>query len=97
MWVMACATRWMPEQCCSSGTAHHYALGAATRLPPLRHGARVGSLGSEEAGLLCRFFQGLPAGSNARYKGIASLTFKHGLTGRILSIDSDKRLGNLLH
>src|SRR5215470_17122383 len=97
MWVMAYATRWMPAKCCSSGTVHHCPWGAATRLPPLRHGPRVGSLGSEEASLLCRFFEGLPSGSNARYKGIASLTFEHGLTGRILRIDSDKRLGNLLH
>ena len=72
-------------------------LGAATRLPPLRHGARVGSLGSEEAGLLCRFFEGLPAGSHARYKGLAPLTFEHGLASRILGIDGDKRLGNPLH
>ena len=97
MWVMAYAMRWMPAKCCSSKTAHYCPLGAAWWMPPLWHGARIGSLGSEEAGLLCRFFEGLPAGSNTRYKGIASLTFEHGLTGRVLSIDSDKRLGNLLH
>ena len=54
-------------------------------------------LGSEEAGLLCRFFESLPSGRNARDKGITSLAFEHGLAGRILGIDSDKRLGNLLH
>lgn len=57
----------------------------------------VACLGSEETGLLCRFFEGLPSGRNARDKGIASLAFEHGLAGRILGSDSDKRLGNLLH
>ena len=52
---------------------------------------------SEEAGLLCRFFEGLPSRSNARDKGIAPLTCEYGLAGRILGIDGDKRLGNLLH
>ena len=52
---------------------------------------------SEEAGLLCRFFEGLPSRRNARDKGIAPLTCEHGLAGRVLVIDRDERLGNLLH
>src|SRR5262245_20978074 len=97
MWVMVCVMHWMPEKCSSSRTAHQYPLGVATGLPPLRGGARVCSLGSEEAGLLCRSFEGLPAGCNARDKGLAPLTFEHGLAGGVLSRNGDKRLGNLLH
>ena len=88
MWVMAGAMRWMPGRCCS---------GAAWWLPRCSAASLSASLCSEEAGLLCCFFEGLPSRSNARYKGIAPLTCEHSLAGRILGIDGDKRLGNPLH
>jgi hypothetical protein len=106
MLVMACVMRWMLGRYCSGRARQQYGRVSANRMyaacgqpggcPPLRRGAFVGIL-SEDAGLLCRFFEGLPAGSNARDKGLTPITLEHSLASGILGIDGDKGLGNLLH
>ena len=50
---------------------------------------------SQETGLLSRFFEGLPAGGDARHKRCAGLTIEHCFAGRVLRGDGDKGLGNL--